>query len=185
VIVSLEALFTEFCHYLNGTLYWTETKDSEWTKAIWRFFSERNSAEPVPYEEAKNYMTIDYTWRYKPEQFSIYDVVLAVEHEGIENEVNDLTKKEVQHLIDIKARNKIGIFYPRLGDERELLREIERRIQAQSPDLKLMLEKYLIILGYATTKQRVRAILFKGFIFNGNGILEKQMEDVVFQAPKL
>lgn len=129
-----------------------ESKDSEWTQTVWSFFSKKNSAETVPYEEAKKHMTIDYIWRYKPEQFSIYDLVLAVEHEGIENEVNDLTKKEVQHLIDIKARNKIGIFYPRLGDEKEFLKEIERRIQAQSPDLKLMLEKYLIILGYASRK---------------------------------
>jgi hypothetical protein len=29
-----------------------------------------------------------------------------------------------QHLVDLKARNKIAIFYPRMGDEKDLIEEI-------------------------------------------------------------
>jgi len=126
-------------------------------------------------------MGIDYVWRYNPKRFSVYDIVLAVEHEGQEKEVAILVNKEVQHLVDITAWNKIGIFYPRQGDEKGFIEKVERRIKAQSNDLKLSLEKYLIILGYATTKLGQRAILFKGFIFNGKGDLEKRMESVIFQ----
>jgi hypothetical protein len=40
----------------------------------------------------------------------IYDIELAVEHEGQVKDVDTLLKKEIQHLIDIKAKNKVGIF---------------------------------------------------------------------------
>jgi hypothetical protein len=185
MVVFLDNLFDDFCKYLDGKLRWSETKDREWTETIFRFFSEKNLAEVIPYEEARDYMTVDYTWRFNPAKYSIYDIELALEHESQENDVAVLVNKEVQHLVDLKARNKIGIFYPRIGDERDLIEEIQRKIKNQSDDMKLSHEKYLIILGYATTKISQRAMLFKGFILNGKGDIEKRMEQVVFQAYKV
>jgi hypothetical protein len=180
-MILLETLFGEFCQYLDGKLYWTKSKSKEWTDIALSFFREKNKTETIPYVEEQEHMKIDYIWRYDPKRYSINDIELAVEHEGEENDVATLVNKEIQHLVDLKARNKIAIFYPRMGDEKDLIEEIQRKIKSQSDIMKISQEKYLIILGYSTTKKAKRAILFKGFIFNQNGDLEKQMEQAIFQ----
>jgi hypothetical protein len=68
-----------------------------------------------------------------------------------------------------------------LGEETDLIERIKQKIKNQSGDMKLPYEKYLIILGYATFRQGKRSILFKGFIFNSQGEMEKQMQRVIFQ----
>jgi len=180
-MILLETLFGEFCRYLDGKLYWTKSKSKEWTDTVLSFFRKKNKTETIPYAEEQEHMKIDYIWRYDPKRYLINDIELAVEHEGEENDVATLVNKEIQHLVDLKARNKIAIFYPRMGDEKDLIEEIQRKIKSQSDIMKISQEKYLIILGYSTTKKSKRAILFKGFIFNQNGDLEKQMEQTIFQ----
>jgi hypothetical protein len=176
----LEGLFDEFCEYLDGKLRWTETRRKEWTKIILKFFSEKNQAESTPYIEAKEHMRIDYIWRYDLSRYSINDIELAVEHEHERPKIDVLVNEEIQHLIDIKARNKIAIFYPASGDEKELIEKISERIRAQS--MKHPYEKYLIILGYPTTKEKKRAILFRGFFFDENGEIKDKKERIIWQA---
>lgn len=45
-------------------------------------------------------------------------------------------------------------------------------------------ERYLIILGYATRKERKKAILFKGFIFKNTGEIIETMQQTILQAVK-
>lgn len=178
--VWLDSLFEDFCQYLNGKLNWSKTKPSEWTDTIWKFFSEKNRTESIPYIEIREHMRVDYMWRYDPSRYSVYDIELAVEHEGEERKVDILVNEEIQHLTDLKARNRIGIFYPAQGDEKELIEKIQKRIKAQS--MTSPLEKYLIILGYTTRKAGKRAILFRGFFFDEKGDLEKRKQYIIFQA---
>jgi hypothetical protein len=183
-MIFLDTLFDEFCKYLDGKLSWSESKDKEWTETVFGFFSQKNKLEIIPFKEAKEYMSVDYIWRYDPNRYSTYDIELVVEHEGQEKDVETLISEEVQHLVDIKAKNKIGIFYPRLGDEKDLIEKIKHKIRSQSNDMKLPYEKFLIILGYATTRNSRRCILFKGFTFNNQGEIENQMERIIFQKTK-
>lgn len=182
MVVFLGSLFDEFCDYLDGKLKWSKTKAKEWTDTVLKFFREKNKAESIPYVELKEYMRVDYIWRYDPARYSIHDIELAVEHEGEVRKVDNLVKEEVQHLIDLKARGKVGIFYPARGDEKELIEKTQQRIKAQDQKIILPYEKYLIILGYATTKKGKRAILFKGFFLNGKGDIEEERERVILQA---
>ena len=177
-MVFLELLFDDFGLYFNGKLRWSRTKRSKWTDMIWEFFSERNQAESIPYIEIKEHMRVDYIWRYDTSRYSTYNIALAVEHEAEERRVEVLVNEEVQHLIDLKAEKKIGIFYPARGDEKELIEKIQKRI-AQS--MTVTSEEYLIILGYATTKGGKRVILLRGFFLNKNGELEKTKEHIISQ----
>jgi len=69
---------------------------------------------------AKNeYMLIDQIWL---EQYQ--EIILALEHEHRGANINYLLDKEVSHLIDLRAMNKIGIFYPNLGNEKTLINNI-------------------------------------------------------------
>lgn len=180
MIISLETLFEKFCKYLDGKLKWAKPKGKDWTDIVFGFFSELNKGEVVPYIEEKNYMLIDYIWRYGS-RYSVNDIELAVEHEGEDYKVGEIISKEIQHLIDIKARNKVGIFYPSRGDEKELTGEISKKIKSQSDLVRLEKEEYLVILGYTTTKSGRRAVLFKGFFFNNKGDITKEREFIIFQ----
>jgi len=52
MLLFLDSILDDFCRYLDGKLRWSKTKDSEWTQTVWKFFSEKNSTETIPYEEA-------------------------------------------------------------------------------------------------------------------------------------
>lgn len=182
-MVYLEKLFEEFCKYLDGKLRWGPTKGKKWTEAVLSFLSEQNKKEPIPCIEILEHMRVDYIWRYGP-SMSIHDIELAVEHECETRKIDELVNEEIQHLVDLKARNKIGVFYPARGDEGELMKKITERIKAQTDYVKLPSEKYLIILGYATTKDGKRAILLKGFFLDSNGKITDERERVVLQAER-
>jgi len=184
-MIYLKSLFEDFCKYLDGKLRWTKSKHKEWTDTILKFFSEKNKAEVIPHVEEFNHMLVDYIWRYNPDRYSIFDIEIAVEHEGEEKDITTLLEKEIQHLIDLKARNKIGIFYPRMGDEKEFIEKIKNRIASQSDVFRINDEKYLIILGYATTKMGKRAILFRGFILDQNGTLQEKIEQTILQKSSI
>lgn len=184
-MIILSSLFDEFCKSLDGKLRWAKPKGKDWTNTVFSFFSEFNKKESIPYLECKEYMTIDYVWRYDLTRYSVYDIELALEHEGEAYKVDEIIAKEIRHLIDIKARCKICIFYPSHGDEAKLIERISKEIKSQSDLVKLADEKYLVILGYATTKAGRRAILFRGFFFDSRGNLESKKEHVISQAKKV
>ena len=179
-MIFLEQMFERFCKYLEGKLKWSETKDKEWTQTVFQFFSAENTQETIPYVEIKEHMNVDYIWRYDPNRYSINDIELAVEHEASENRVDALVSEEIQNLVDIRARNKIAIFYPTLGDEANLLDKIQKKIKSVSEQYRLE-EKYLVILGYTTTKEGKRAIAWKGFLFDKSGNLTQRKERVIMQ----
>lgn len=179
--IFLEGFFKDFCSYLEGKLSWTETKDKEWTKCVLNFFKEKNKAETIPFIERTNHMDVDYIWRYSPNNYSFSDIELAVEHEGQEKDINVLLTEEIQHLIDLKANHKVGIFYISLGDEKEFIEKIKRMIAYQLPTNQTTNERYLIILGYTVRKAGKKSILFKGFFFDGKGEIEKHIEQTILQ----
>jgi hypothetical protein len=184
-MLYLKSLFEDFCKYLDGKLRWTESKDKEWTDSVLKFFGEKNKVEAIPYVEEFEHMRVDYIWRFNLDRYSICDIELAVEHEGQEKSIDTLVEEEIQHLIDLKAKNKVGIFYPRMGDEKELIEKIRNKIASQSSPFRIECEKYLIMLGYTTTKMGKRAMLFKGFIFDQNGTLQEQTEQTILQKPSI
>lgn len=163
-MIDLKLFYNEFCEYLDGKIKWSKKK-SEITKLVFNFFKERNQKENIPFIEKKEYMTIDYIWRYKMPEYSHDTIALALEHEVSVRKINDFLDDEVQHLIDIKAENKIGIFYPTAGDEKALKDGIKDRLK-KTRQLSSKIEKYLFIFGIPTTQMGKIIMLFKGIIFS-------------------
>jgi len=177
----ISLLFKAYCDYLDGKLKWSDTKAKEWTETIFQFFSTENAKQvPLPYIEIREHMNIDYIWRYDSTRYSTNDIELAVEHEGIETRVEVLVEEEIQHLVDLRARNKLAILYPSSGDEATLLERIRKKIQFVSEQYRLA-ENYFILLGYATTKNGKRAILWKALSLDKSGNTVEQRERVVMQ----
>ncbi len=161
---SPKLAFGSFCEYIDGKLEWSKTRDKDWTETVFQFFaSERGKQVAAEYLlEIREHMNVDYIWRYDETKMSINDILLAVEHEGIQKKVDILVNEEIQHLVDLRARNKIAILYPSSGDEITLLEKIQKKIKSVSEQIRFQ-ESYLIILGYATTKEGKRAIQWKAF----------------------
>lgn len=180
-MVFLELLFGRFCDYVDGKLGWTE--DSKWTELVFGFFHDENTnpAETtVPFVEVREHMNIDYIWRYDSTKYSTNDIELAVESENQENRVDVLIENEVQNLVDLRARNKVAIFYPNLGDENVLLDKIRKAIKRVSEQCRFE-EKYVFVLGFATRKEGKKAILWKGYFLDKTGEVTSMKERVTFQ----
>jgi len=60
--LTLSKLFDEFCDHFDGKLKW-DARETEWTKAIFDFFSELNTKQYRPLKEQREYMHLDYLWR--------------------------------------------------------------------------------------------------------------------------
>lgn len=166
MIFSLSTFFDKFCDYLDGKIKWSEKK-TNLTKLIFEFFSQVIGEQQSPLVEEKEYMMLDYTARQKIPEYSTNMIELALEHEVSQRKPLDVLSREVQHLVDIKAKYKIGVFYPSTGDENQLKKEIENKIK-QSSYLSVPWEEYLFILGFPTTREGKRSILFKAFQFTWN-----------------
>jgi len=182
-MVYLPSLFEEFCKYFDGKLKWSdrENKPQAWTEAIFSFFKEqKGKPDNAPFKEEKEFMRIDYIWRYDSPSYPTKDIELAIEHENKMERIDTLVNEEVQHLVDIKARNKIGIFYIPQGDEEEFIQKIQNRIKMQS--MYSSLEKYLIILAYSTTHRKEKSILVKGFFFDEKGNLTEKKQKIISQV---
>lgn len=176
----LEEIFNAFCSRLDGKLRWTPPK-RKFSKAVLNFFSNL-SDEKENINMETEYLRLDYVWRSETEPNNL---VLAVEHENERNNEKFLAK-EVKHLIDVKAYNKMAIYYPNLGDAKDLVNVIQNKIRNS---MKLTVpENYLIVFGYTTRKRRNgrsrRAIQFKAYYLNQDGEIIKEDERVVLQGPK-
>jgi len=183
VLLSISDIYDEFCKYFDGKMKWSAAKDSEWTENILKFFSEfRASKEKllVGYRlvEAREYMSIDLTWRAMTSSTS--HIELAVEHENTGN-VKPFLKQEIQHLIDLKADNKIAITYPHIGDEETLVRGV---CDAIKTDVRQRGEEYLLLLGFATRTgdPPMPAILIKGHFIDSSGNEKTSKQRVILQA---
>jgi len=176
-MVNLAGLFTSFCEYFDGKLSYSTTSTSEWTELVLKFFGEQAKKDnAVPVGE---YMLVDQIWRGQHSE-----IVFALEHEHSGSDVNELLNKEVNHLIDLRAKAKVGIFYPNLGDEKTLVDNISSRILYRSLYNKIPFEEYMFILGFATRKQGHPAIMFKAYFFNDSGKKTDHREFVIRQAQK-
>ena len=163
------------CRYLDGKLRWQDPS-SVWTETVFRFFSEYNKKQHTPFKEEREYMKIDYIWRYDLERDKRTDIVLAVEHEANVSNIREILSKEMRHLIDIKAYNKVGIFYINLAEEDEFVNRVSELISRVLP---YRYESYLIIIGYSAGEGK--RMLFKGFFLNEEGKLIKQKKCVINQ----
>jgi len=182
-LVSLARVFDEFCAYFDGKMRWSAAKDSEWTDKVLSFFSDLRSREEKSFPgyrlvEVREYMNIDYVWRSVVTSGS--HIELAVEHENTGN-VKPFLEQEIQHLIDLKADNKIAITYPHVGDEEKLVRSVCDSVRS---DFRHQKENYLLLLGFATRtgEQAAQAILVKGHFIDSLGRETSSRQKVILQA---
>jgi len=168
MIPSLETIFKEFCDCLEGKIKWSgkeRTLREEITSIVFNFFDEILSKKEGLIKTS-SYMLVDAIWRYPKPAYTDECIQIALEHEISKRKISDFLSEEIQRLIDIKASNKIGIFYPSSEpDEKELREGIEMKLKA-SNYLANTGEKYLFIFGKPTKQRGESIILFKAFLYS-------------------
>jgi len=183
VWLDLADVFTDFTSWLDHKLKWSgiPSVKSVWTKTIFSYFSDlrdRQGFKEYLLEEY-NYLNVDYVWIYDRKDYpQQHFIELAVEHEN-QRDVKTFLTQEIQHLIDMKADNKIAITYPHIGREEPLIADICNRIRWCIR--KTESEKYLVILGYPTKMRRKSAINFKGYIIDDTGNELKRTDSTIYQ----
>ncbi len=150
-------------------------KGDYYTEAILRFFEEEAQKQKV--RPQREYMTLDLVW-WSP----LTHMTLALEHENSHKAINKFLDEEVSHLLDVRADRKVGIFYPSVGDEKILVKNIEERLRYRYQGRPIPYERYLFILGFPTRKQREPAIQFKAYYFDERGKPTIGQEYVILQA---
>jgi hypothetical protein len=124
-------------------------------------------------------MLVDQVWRGTRQE-----IVLALEHEHT-SDMAEVLSKEVEHLIDIRAEQKIGIFYPNLGDETDFMDKALSKIRKRMVALPLQREEYMFILGFQTRKDNRRAIRFhaRRYGTSSSGLDWKMEKEIVIFQP--
>ena len=114
-MLYLDKLFEDLCNFLDGKLRWGRRKGGKirFTGVVLTFFERIAEQEANLYGE-KEYLGIDYVIRNETE--TCRGIELAVEHENefLSRDKDDFIRKEIQHLIDIKASNKVAITCQRI-----------------------------------------------------------------------
>ena len=177
-MIPLETLFERFCKCMDGKLRWSG-KDADWTAIVREFLKSEAGSQTPPLGFKEEHLRIDFIWR-RPRESLVSQIELAVEHENVTRELKDLFDSELQHLLDIKAVNKVGIFYVNEGDESPFVEGVEKRIRAQH--LRFPHEQYLIIVGRTTRREGRLAIRYKGYFFDAQGHITRRAEHVIAQA---
>lgn len=175
-VVDLNSIFIRFCDHFEDKLVWAE-RGKTWTDAIITFFSEEAGRHKC--RSQREYMTLDMVW------WSEYsDIMLALEHEIQERAPPTLLEKEIRHLIDIKAQRKVGIFYPSEADEKSLIENaVIAWLQGHRLKVANYAEQYMFVMGRPTTKFGRRAILFRRYLFDADGIqISSPLEFTLMQA---
>jgi hypothetical protein len=123
-------------------------------------------------------MSIDQVWWSETS-----DIELALEHEQQIRIVSELMKKEVSHLIDLKALRKILIAYVSEPDEKSLIDNMIVRLKAHRLRLTYPAEQYMLIVGRPVRKLGKPVLLFRRYLFQYNGYeIDKPTDLVVSQA---
>lgn len=163
-----EDIFKDFGEYLKEKIKWAgkgETSKKEITSLILKFFDEKFSQKEGLIKTSP-YMLIDAVWRYPKSKYTDEGIQIALEHEISKRKISDFLNEEIQRLIDIKAKYKIGIFYPSSEiDEEELKEGIEKKLQ-NSKYLAIPYEEYLFIFAKPSRKKGENVILFKAFHYS-------------------
>ena len=183
--MDISTIFNDFCKYFDGNFKWN-LSPAQRTEAILHFFSQLYKKqytypkEGNPLKEEREYMYIDYLWRYTSGSYQ--KIELVVEHENMFS-LGDFLKSEVLHLLDIKADNKIAITYPQSGEE-ELIIKVSEKIKSYPTKLSEYSERYLLILGFSTRKRGKPAVRFKGYLFDNKGELKDTKDQTILQHYK-
>jgi len=166
-MIDLENIFKKFCKYLNKKIKWAgkhKTSKTEISSLVFGFFENEFSQKGLI--KISPYMLIDAIWRYPTPPYTDEGIQVALEHEISKRKVSDFLKEEIQRFIDIKAKYKIGIFYPPSEvDEKELKEGIEKKLK-NSKYLAIPWEEYLFIFGKPSKKAGENIILFKAIHYS-------------------
>jgi hypothetical protein len=164
-MISLKTIFENFCAYLDSKIKWAgknRTKKGEITELVFEFFDEELSRKEGLIKNSP-YMLIDAVWRYPRPSYTDESIQIALKHEISKRKTDDFLKEEIQRLIDIKAKYKIGIFFPPSEvDEKNLKEGIEDKLK-NSKYLSNPWEEYLFVFGRPTRQTGENVILFKAF----------------------
>jgi hypothetical protein len=182
-MVDLKNIFKEFCEYLDGKIKWAgrnKTPKTEITAFVFNFFEEKLS-QKEGLVKTSPYMLIDAVWRYPKPQSTDEGIQIALEHEISKRKISDFLKEEIQRLIDIKAKYKIGIFYPSSEvDEKGLKEGIEKKLK-NSKYLAIPWEEYLFIFGKPSRKEGENIILFKAFHYSYDSSEYRNLKTTAFE----
>lgn len=174
---DLKKIFVDFCEHFDGRLLW-KRRGKGWTDPILEFFARK--AEEQGYRHQREYMAIDQVWWSETS-----DIELALEHEGQIRDAAQLLKKEMSHLIDLKALRKVLIAYVSEPDEKTLVDNIVARLQAHRLRLTYPSEEYMIIIGRPVRQSGKPVLLFRRFLFHYNGSQIDAPEDLVVHQAKI
>lgn len=174
MVISLPEFYEKLCERLNSRLPW---KQGERTKAFLKEVKALANPDTDPEEE---YMAIDLVWRTKDQ---VPHIELAFEHEN--DERPPFLEKEIQHLLDLNADNKVAVTYlPNYYEEKneqELVTSIKKKMLGHTR--KDRQENWLILLLQSKWKEGVPGARLKAFFLNGVGEeINQPMESVIYKA---
>ena len=177
-MTNLNTIFKEFCEYLDGKIKWAgknKTSRATITTLVFEFFEQRFSHKEGLIKTS-SFMLIDAIWRYPKPQYTDDGIQIALEHEISKRKSSVFLKEEIQRLIDIKAKYKIGIFYPSSEiDEKELRDGIKKKLQ-NSKYLAIPREEYLFIFGRPSRRTGENVILFEAFHYSYDSLGYRNLE---------
>jgi len=174
---DLKSIFVDFCEHFDGRLLW-KRRGKGWTGPILEFFA--GKAEEYGYRHQGEYMAIDQVW-----WSETGDIELALEHEGQIRDAGQLLKKEISHLIDLKALRKLLIAYVSEPDEKTLIDNVVARLQTHRLKVAYPSEEYMIIIGRPVRRSGKPVLLFRRHLFYNNGSQIAAPEDLVVRQAKI
>lgn len=118
----------------------------------------QDEGESRGYEVRREYLRIDLAWWNLQQNF----IELAVEHESFEKRLPVLLDTEIQHLIDVRAKKKLVVVYPSMGDENPLVEYMGKRINSRNAER----AQYCLMCGHSTRREGKPVMLFNGYFFD-------------------
>lgn len=167
-MIYLTSLFKELCGYLNEKIKWSgkgKTSKKTITELVFKFFDQEISQKEGLIKTSL-WMLIDAIWRYPKPKYTEECIQIALEHEISKRKISDFLETEIPRLIDVKAKYKIGIFYPSSDIDEKDLREVIKKKLQDSNILASPKEEFLFIFGRPNRQAGGKVILFKAFHYS-------------------
>lgn len=118
---------------------WDETVP--WTKLVLKGIL-NDMGEESGFEPAEEYLNLDLMWPMLVER-QVNTMAVAIEHEASDEDWEDVVYDEGDKLMDVKARLKVLVYYPKLEKFDKAVSAWSSEIKTQ--ELRLVEEKYLMI----------------------------------------
>jgi hypothetical protein len=176
--------FIEFIPHANIEQY---VKSEPWTEYATEFF--QSWGTKLGYEVyckekfgvSKEYLSLDVVWMKKI--LNRRFIYLALEHENV---VDDVSKDELNKLIDVKALLKVLITY--FSDQKsrnDFVADVEWAIRTRA--LKIPGERYLLIIGACPEryKRTETYVQFFGYVFDNTGYLNENLTSHITSTKKI